>query len=139
MAASVEGRPPLTDHRIVEFMFKVAPSLRIKRLTQKYLLKKVAEKYLPKSIVYRPKAPFGAPLRSWIRRDLKEMVDDLLTPANLKKRGLYNADYVAQIIRQDREGKEDHSLLIWQVLTSEIWFQTFFDKPLSPCTNSLKN
>lgn len=130
MAASVEGRPPLTDHRIVEFMFKVAPSLRIKRLTQKYLLKKVAEKYLPKSIVYRPKAPFGVPLRSWIRRDLREMVDDLLTPSNLKKRGLYNADYVAQIIRQDREGKEDHSLLIWQVLTSEIWFRSFFDKPL---------
>jgi asparagine synthase (glutamine-hydrolysing) len=131
MAASVEGRPPLTDHRIVEFMFKVAPSLRIKGLTQKYLLKKVAEKYLPRFIVNRPKAPFGAPLRSWIRKDLKEMVDDLLRPANLKKRGLYNAEYVAQIVRQDREGKEDHSLLIWQVLTSEIWFRTFFDQPLS--------
>jgi asparagine synthase (glutamine-hydrolysing) len=135
MAASVESRPPLTDHRIVEFMFKVSPSLRIKRLTQKYLLKKVAEKYLPRNIVYRPKAPFGAPLRSWIRRDLKEMVDELLTPANLKKRGLYNADYVAKIIKQDREGKEDHSILIWQLLTSEIWFRTFIDKPLSLCIN----
>ncbi|MCX5814211.1 MAG: asparagine synthase (glutamine-hydrolyzing) [Proteobacteria bacterium] len=139
MAASVEGRPPLTDHRIVEFMFKVAPSLRIKWFTQKYLLKKVSEKYLPRSIVYRPKAPFGAPLRSWIRRDLKGMVDDLLTPSNLKRRGLYNADYVAKIIKQDREGKEDHSILIWQLLTSEIWFRTFFDQPLEICSNSHRN
>lgn len=139
MAVGVEGRPPLTDHRIVEFMFKVPSSLRIKRITQKYLLKKVGEKYLPRSIVYRPKAPFGAPLRSWIRRDLKEMVDDLLTPANLKKRRLYNSDYVAKIIKQDREGKEDYSILIWQILTSEIWFRTFFDQPMEIWTNSPRN
>lgn len=128
MSSGVEGRPPLTDHRIVEFMFRVAPHLRIRRLTQKYLLKKLAERYLPLEIVYRPKAPFGAPLRSWIRRDLSEMVDDYLSPTYLKRRGIFNPKHVSEVIRQDREGKADYSLLIWQLLTTELWFRTFFDK-----------
>src|SRR5262249_11550137 len=61
MAASVESRPPFTDHRIVEFLFSTHPDLRIKGLQQKVLLKKVAARYLPRDIVHRPKAPFGAP------------------------------------------------------------------------------
>lgn len=103
MAIGVESRPALTDHRIVEFMFKMPPASRIKGVTQKYLLKKVAERYLPKRIVYRPKAPFGVPLRSWVRRDLREMVDDLLTPHSLKKRGIYKQSYVSRLIELDRK------------------------------------
>jgi len=70
MAASVEARPPLIDHRIVEFAFTLPPKFRIRGNVQKYLLKKVAERYLPREIVYRPKAPFASPLRSWIRGPL---------------------------------------------------------------------
>lgn len=126
MAAGVESRPPLTDHKIVEFMFSVPPKLRIKGLTQKYLLKKVAEKYLPKEIIYRPKAPFGAPLRSWIRGPLSEMVNDYLSPASLQKRGIYNSKYVMEKIQNDKNGKEDNALLIWTLLCNEIWINTFF-------------
>lgn len=130
MAAGVESRPPFTDHRIVEFMFKVAPALRIKVLTQKYLLKKVGKRYLPKEIVYRPKAPFGVPLRSWIRGGLSEMVADYLSHASLKRRGFYNPRYVTKIVQDDKEGKADNAHVIWQLLTTELWFRTFFDERL---------
>ncbi len=126
MAASVESRPPLTDHTIVEFMFSLQPHFRIRGNQQKYLLKKVAEKYLPKEVVYRPKASFGTPLRSWIRGPLKEMIDEYLSYESIKKRGLYNPDYVKTKIQLDRAGKEDNAHLIWQLLTTEIWFRTFF-------------
>jgi asparagine synthase (glutamine-hydrolysing) len=126
MAAGVESRPPLTDPRIVEFMFSLAPRFRIRRLEQKYLLKKVAERYLPRSIVYRPKAPFGSPLRSWIRGPLAPMVDDLLSDDAIRKRGLYEASYVREVIAKDRRGEEDNALLIWSLLTTEVWFQKFF-------------
>jgi len=132
MAAGVEGRQPLTDHRLIEFMFSLKPKFRIKGITQKYLLKKVAEKYLPKSIINRPKAPFGCPLRSWIRGPLSEMINDYLSEESLNKRKIYNSKYIHNIIKKDREGLEDNSLLIWTFLTNEIWFQIFFDKSISP-------
>ncbi len=127
MAASVETRPPLTDHRIVEFMFTLPPQFRIRKNVQKYLLKKVAEKYLPMEIVHRPKASFGTPLRSWIRGPLKEMIDDYLSFESIQRRGLYDPNYVRMKIQLDREGKEDNAHLIWQLLTNEVWFRKFFN------------
>lgn len=127
MAASIESRPPLTDRNIIEFMFTLPGNYRIKNNTQKYLLRKVAEKYLPKEIVTRPKVPFGSPIRSWIRNDLKEMVDDYLSVSSIKKRELYNPTYVEEKIKLDREGKEDNAHLIFKLLSNEIWFRTFFD------------
>jgi asparagine synthase (glutamine-hydrolysing) len=128
MAASVEGRQPLTDHRIVDFMFSVLPRERIRRTTQKYLLKKVAERYLPRSVVYRPKAPFASPLRSWIRGPLRDMVDDLLSEDVVRSRGLYDPKYISNLIVRDREGREDNSYLIWTFLSNEIWFRSFFPR-----------
>ncbi len=126
MAASVESRPPLTDHRLVEFMFSLGPRYRIKGNRQKYLLKKVAERYLPKNVVHRPKAPFGSPLRAWIRGPLAPMVDDLLSEDRIKARGLYNSAHIASMIENDRKGLEDNAMLVWTLLTNELWFQTFF-------------
>ena len=126
MAASIESRPPLIDHRIVEFMFSVAPRERIHRLTQKYLLKKVSEKYLPDNIIYRPKAPFASPLRSWVRGPLSTMVADMLSEQSLRARGLYDPAYVAGLIARDKQGLEDNAYQIWTLLTNEIWFRTFF-------------
>ena len=127
MAASVEGRPPLTDHRIIEFMFTLPPKFRIKKNVQKYLLKKVSEKYLPNEIIHRPKAPFSAPMRSWLKGPLAEMVGDVLSQESLKKRGIYNPAYVSSLIENNRKGIQDNSQLIWRLLTNEIWFRTFFE------------
>jgi asparagine synthase (glutamine-hydrolysing) len=126
MAASIESRPPLTDHRLVEFMFSVPPRERIHHTTQKCLLKKVAEKYLPRNIVYRQKAPFTSPLRSWVRGPLAPMVMDLLSERSLRNRGLYDPSYVASLIARDKQGLEDNSYVIWTLLTNEVWFRTFF-------------
>lgn len=126
MAAGIEARPPLTDHRVVEFMFTLPPDLRIRGNTQKYLLKKVSEKYLPKEVVHRPKAPFGSPLRAWMRGPLAPMVRDVLSGDSVKARGLYNHRHVTQLIENDARGLEDHSLTIWMLLTNELWFRTFW-------------
>ena len=127
MAAGVEGRPTLIDHRIVEFMFQLQPHMRIKGSIQKYLLKKVAEKYIPKDIIYRPKAPFSAPLRGWLKKELKEFVNDTLSYDTIKKRGIYNPEYVKKLIANNESGVEDNSQLIWRLMVNEIWFKTFFD------------
>ena len=126
MAASVECRPPLTDHRIVEFMFTLSEDYRIKNFNQKYLLKKVSENYLPKEIIYRPKAPFSAPLRSWLKGPLKEMVNDLLSEKTIKERGFYNYQFAKKVIENNNKGLQDNSQIIWRMITNELWFRTFF-------------
>lgn len=125
MAAGIESRPPLTDHRIVELMFSLPPRFRIRGTQQKFLLKKVAERYLPRDIVYRPKAPFGSPLRAWIRGPLAGMVDDLLS-SGMRARQLYNPRAVKELIENDRAGREDNALQIWTMLTTELWFRQHF-------------
>jgi len=127
MAASVEGRPPLTDHRIVEFMFSLPPKYRINKNVQKYLLKKVSEKYLANEIIHRPKAPFSAPMRAWLKGPLAEMVGDILSEESMKRRGIYNHKYVSSLIEKNKKGIEDNSQLIWRLLTKELWYRTFFD------------
>lgn len=127
MAASVETRPPLVDHRIAEFMFTLPAHMRIKYNNQKYLLKRISRKYIPAEIINRPKAPFGAPLRSWLRGPLSEMVDDLLSETSIRRRGLYDFATVKDVIEKDRNGLEDNAHYIWILLNTELWFRTFFD------------
>lgn len=127
MAASVETRPPLVDHRIAEFMFTLSANMRIRKNKQKYLLKEIAKKYIPAEIINRPKAPFGSPLRAWLRGPLSEMVDDLLSEYSINKRGLYDVATVRDIIEKDRSGLEDNAHYIWILLNNELWFRTFFN------------
>ena len=120
--------PPLADYRIVEKMFTLPPDQRIRGNVQKYLLKKVSERYLPRDIVHRPKAPFNAPLRAWMRGPLAPMVDELLSESSLKTRGFYHPPAVRALIANDRRGVEDHGMVIWTLLTTEMWFRAFFDR-----------
>lgn len=126
MAASVESRPPLTDHTVVEFMFNRPPRDRIRGYQQKYLLKRAAHGYLPRNVIHRPKAPFGSPLRAWIRGPLAEMIDDLLEPSSMRSAELYDPKYVANLVARDRAGLDDNALVIWTILSNEVWFRTYF-------------
>ncbi len=123
MAASVEVRVPFIDKNVIEWGMSLPGSYKIKNNTSKYILKKVAERDLPKRIVYRPKASFGMPLRAWMNGELRELVDDVLSYDNIKKRGILNPDLVRTIIRRDREGREDHAYRIYQFLTLELWLR----------------
>lgn len=127
MAASVEVRVPFVDKKVIEYAMTIAGGLKIKGGVSKYILKKVAEKYLPHEIIYRPKAPFGAPIRSWISDELKPLVDDLLGEEAVKKRGIFKYASVKKIIDEDRMGVRDNAYRIYQLLTIELWFREFFD------------
>ncbi len=128
MAASVEVRVPFIDKEVVTVAMQVPGRLKYKNGESKYILKKAAERFLPKKIIYRAKASFGAPIRSWISNDLKNMVDDLLSKANIEKRGFFNFEFVKKIIDNDRNGIEDNAYQIYQLLTIELWCREYLDK-----------
>lgn len=124
MAASTEVRVPFIDREVIQAAMQMSGKQKLRGSAGKYLLKKVAEKWLPKNIIYRPKAGFGAPLRSWIRHDLREQVNEyVLSDRGILSRGFLNAQYVREIVASDRTGKIDYSQQIWQFLTLEIWLR----------------
>ena len=127
MAASVEVRVPFIDKLVVSKAMQIPGDLKIKNGISKYILKKAAEKFIPKNIIYRPKASFGAPLRSWISTDLKELVNDLLSKESINKRGLLNYAFVKELIEKDRKGEEDKAYQIYQLLTLEMWCREYLD------------
>ena len=128
MAASTEVRVPFVDVELIEFAMSIPGKYKFKNNESKYILKKAAEIELPREIIYRKKASFGAPIRSWISNDLKSMVDEVLSEENVANRGIFNYAEIKRIIDNDRSGKEDNAYRIYQFLTLELWMREFIDK-----------
>ncbi len=131
MASSVEVRVPFLDRELAEFVaWNVPPGLKLKGLlrpTTKYILRRAMRDILPREVLQQPKAGFAAPVDYWLAHDLKEMVDDLLSPAQLDRRGLFRPAAVQRYIDEHRSGRQDWSMQLWQFLTLELWMQTFLD------------
>lgn len=127
MAAGVEVRVPFLDKRVVNAASKVPSKLKQEGRVGKSILKRAAERVLPKDIIYRPKSGFGAPLRYWLKNDLSDFVDNLLSKESINKRGIFNAEKVQQLMADDRAGKADYSYPIFALLCFEIWCQQFLD------------
>ena len=128
MAASVEVRVPFVDKNVIEFAMKIPGKYKYQNGVSKYILKKAAEGIIPKKIIYRKKASFGAPIRAWVSNDLRDMIDDLLSEKNIVKRGFFNYEFVKRIIEDDRDGKSDNAYRIYQLLTIELWCREYLDK-----------
>jgi asparagine synthase (glutamine-hydrolysing) len=126
-AVSVEIRVPFLDAELVEFVAQIPARWKLKGTTSKYILKAAMKSTLTPDVIRRRKASFGAPIRSWLRRDLREMVDELLSERSLRLRGLFDPGRIRSLIEQDRAGHEDHAYRIWTFLTLELWNRTFLD------------
>ena len=127
MAVGVEVRVPFLDTELVEFSTNIPPHFKIKGNETKYLLKKVAEKYLPKEIIYRTKTGFGAPVRNWILNDMDDLINDYLSKEIIIKRGIFNFDKVANLIEDNKKGVIDASYSIWSLLVIESWMRQFHE------------
>ena len=127
MAVGVEARVPYLDLELIEFSTQIPPCFKIKGKETKYLLKKVAERYLPSSVIYRPKTGFGAPVRKWILNDLEPMIHELLSPKKINERGIFNPDAVWKLIEDNKLGNIDASYIILELLAIESWMIQFID------------
>jgi asparagine synthase (glutamine-hydrolysing) len=128
MAFGVEVRVPYIDNEIVDFMATVPAELKMRGTVRKYLLKRALYGLLPRHILNRKKAGFGAPIRTWIVSDLKEMIGDLLSEAHLKRRGFFNPTYVRKLIQENASGRHDYNYLIYTLLCFELWCRVYLDK-----------
>lgn len=127
MAANLEVRVPFLNKEMIAFAARIPPSLKLKGLKRKYIFKKAAEKLLPHDVVWRKKAGFGAPIRSWLRGPLRPMVNDLLSEETIKRRQLFRPEEVKRIIDANLSGREDYNLQVFQLLNLELWMRAFID------------
>jgi asparagine synthase (glutamine-hydrolysing) len=127
MAANLEVRVPFLNQEMLELTARMPPDLKLRGLKRKYILKRAAEKLLPREVVWRKKAGFGAPIRSWLRGPLRPMVDDLLSEETVRRRGLFRPDEVRRVIDANLSGREDYNLQVFQLLTLELWHRAFCD------------
>jgi asparagine synthase (glutamine-hydrolysing) len=129
MAASLEARVPLLDHKLVEFAATLPPQFKLRRLMRKYLLKNVARRWLPSEIIDRKKEGFPMPFSVWFRKEARSFVRDLLSPSVTRRRGLFNVEYVQKLLDQHESGTADHAALLWGLLSVELWHRAFLDSP----------
>lgn len=132
MAASLEARVPLLDHKLVEFAASLPQHLKVNALTRKYLLKKVSGAWLPPEIIRRKKKGFPMPTSMWFRKEARSFVRDVLSPAALRRRGLFNPHFVEKLLSEHEKGFADHGSLLWGLLSVELWQRLFMDSQLRP-------
>ncbi len=123
MAASVEVRVPFVDPVVAQAAFAIPGRDKIRGRQGKLALKRAAEAWLPKEIIYRPKASFSAPLRAWVRNDLREVINDVLVNGELTGAGMIQPAALNRLIEAERAGREDNAKQIWQLLSMELWYR----------------
>ena len=123
MAASTEVRVPFVDPFVFRAAFSFRGSQKIKGRTQKVPLRTVANDWVPRDVVDRPKASFGAPLRAWITNDLGPLIDDVLLDGELVSSGFLRRPALRQMVTDQRGGRRDQSKQLWQLLSMELWYR----------------
>jgi len=127
MASSLEVRSPFLDHQVVEFAASLPPGLKIRGLTQKYLLKRAMQGILPDEVVRRRKRGFGVPIDHWFRHELREMAYDVLLDARARARGYFRPEALRRYLDDHVQGRADHHFRLWTLLMLELWHRTFID------------
>lgn len=123
MAHSIEARVPFLDHRVVEFSARLPAHFKQHGAERKYLLKKVAERYLPKDIIYRGKQGFVMPLSEWLDGALKPQVMAAVSEGTLGKRGLFRPGRLDTLKAQHASGQKNHAGRLWALYALERWFE----------------
>jgi len=125
MAASLEAREPLLDHKLVEYVFALDGRLKLHGLTTKWIFKKTMERLLPRENIYRPKEGFSIPIKLWLRRELRDLMLDHLSGKRIKEAGYFNASPVQEMIGAHLAGRRNFSHQLWALLVFEIWRRNY--------------
>ena len=132
MAHSLEVRSPFLDHVVVEFAATLPANLKVRRLVQKYILKRAMKGILPEAVLRRKKMGFGVPIDFWLRGDLRQFAFDLLLDPRTVQRGYFKASTVRRYLDEHFGGRAHHHARLWSLLMFELWHRLFIDGRCPP-------
>jgi asparagine synthase (glutamine-hydrolysing) len=129
MAASLEARAPLLDHKLIDFVTRIPASLKLAGLETKHLFKRAVKDLIPDEILNRQKQGFGVPIQEWINQQLRPRIRETLMDSRTRQRGFIDQHYVEVLLDEHERGRRDHSSGLWSLLMLELWIRTFVDSP----------
>ena len=121
MSVSLEGREPLLDHRLSEFVAQLPSSYKLKNNTTKYILKDIVHDHVPKHMMERPKMGFVVPIMDWFKKDLREITTNYLSDKKLKEDGLLDHKEIGKLRDNYLKGKAENVQRIWHLLVFQMW------------------
>jgi asparagine synthase (glutamine-hydrolysing) len=127
MATGVEARVPFLDNDLFDYVATLPDHFKQNGNIGKFILKESMKNKLPQDIIYRPKTGFGAPLRRWLKVELKDHVQEFLSKKSLTERGFFSYSEVQKILEKDQSGKIDASYMIFGIICQEMWMRQFVD------------
>jgi asparagine synthase (glutamine-hydrolysing) len=128
MAHSLEVRPPLLDHKLVEFAATIPPHMLLRNGETKHIFKSAMRGTLPQEILNRPKQGFAIPLGRWFRGGLNGYVRELLLSDRARQRGIFRPAYLEKLLDLHERGRE-LDLQLWTLISFELWCRMFLDQP----------
>ena len=121
MALGLEGRAPFLDHRIAEFAWRLPLSMRIRGREGKWILRQVLYRYVPRSMVDRPKSGFGIPLAPWLRGPLRDWAESLLSESRLRREGYFRPGPILRMWREHLSAQGNWEYCLWDILMFQAW------------------
>lgn len=123
MSASLEGREPFMDQRIIEFAARLPDAYKYHNGNKKYILKEIVHQYVPKEMMDRPKMGFAIPVADWMQNELRNLVENYLSEDRIKREGILNPISVSSLRTQFLGGKKELDVKIWYLLMFEMWYE----------------
>lgn len=127
MSVGLEGREPLLDYRLIEFVSVLPSTLKVHNGNKKYLLKKITHKYLPKDIMERPKMGFNMPIISWLNDELRLYLEYYIDSKKIQRQGIFDVDFVIVLKNRFLSGDKNCIGRIWLILIFQMWYERWFE------------
>ncbi len=127
MATSLESRVPFLDHKLVEFTASLPERLKLRGWTTKYILRQSMKGVLPEAILTRSKMGFPVPIGTWFRGPYSSVIDEYVLSDRALARGIFDADFVRDLVRRHQTGGENHDERLWALVNFEMWQRRFID------------
>jgi asparagine synthase (glutamine-hydrolysing) len=122
MTASLEGREPYLDHRVIEWAARLPDDFKYHNGEKKYILKEIVHQYVPKELLDRPKMGFAIPIANWLATDLRELVESFINENTISSQGIFNWNEVDKIKTAFYKGKKEYDVKMWYLLMFQMWY-----------------
>ena len=123
MTASLEGREPFLDHRVIEYAAQLPNDYKYHNGIKKHIIREIVHNYIPKEKMDRPKMGVAIPLAAWMNNELKDMVNSYINEKSIKEQGLFNWEAVNRLKTAFFSGKSEYDFKLWYLLMFQMWYE----------------
>ncbi len=123
MSVSLESREPLLDHRLIEYVAQLPDDLKFRNGSKKWLLKEIVHEYIPKSVMDRPKMGFAIPIESWLKHELRDLMETYISEEKVRETGFFNWKEIERLKWSFLAGRKEFGVKIWYLLSYLMWYE----------------